>query len=71
MSCGKAITKMTDAFVALGTFSIIGIILLFFGSTIFWFNMISHAFSHPIPVKPLWIAILLILSVPGAILYYF
>lgn len=71
MSCNKAIWKMTDAIMEMSTFMQIIIIIVFLVCSIFWFNMISHAFSNPVPGKVIWIALLLILSFPGAILYYF
>lgn len=71
MNCSKAIWKLKDTFMEWGTFFKSSSIVLFLVCSIFWFNMISHAFSNPVSLKILWILILLIFSFPGAVLYYF
>ena len=38
---------------------------------IFWFDMLSHILSNPIPRKWLWFMVVLLLLFPGALVYYF
>lgn len=47
------------------------IVLVFLGSLIFWLQMLIHAISKPITSKALWILILLIFGIVGAMIYYF
>ncbi len=47
-------------------FAIIGII-----STVFWIMMIVHAASNQIENKPMWIIIMVLTGVIGALVYYF
>ncbi|MEK7585128.1 MAG: PLDc N-terminal domain-containing protein [Patescibacteria group bacterium] len=38
---------------------------------IFWLMMLIHAIKHPIEYKPVWILVLLLTGLLGAIIYYF
>lgn len=53
----------------------IGIILVVLGlvilATIFWIIMIAHAARHPINNKGIWIVVLILTGIFGAIIYYF
>ena len=44
----------------------IGIVAFFF-----WFMMLVHAIKNPIEHKPIWILVLLLTGLIGAIIYYF
>ncbi len=44
-------------------------ILLF--AVVFWLLMLIHATKHPIESKPLWIIIILLFGILGAVIYYF
>lgn len=46
-------------------------IVLFLLMFIFWIMMIVHAIRNPIEHKPLWILIMLLTGIIGAIIYYF
>lgn len=60
-----------SGFLALGVFLILFIVFIFFASLIFWILMLVHAISKPIKSKAVWILILLIFGIIGAIIYYF
>lgn len=45
------------------------IILVIVG--IFWISMFIHAIKHRIPNKPIWLLVMWILGIVGAIAYYF
>jgi hypothetical protein len=38
---------------------------------VFWVMMVVHAVKHPIEHKPLWILVLLLTGILGAVIYYF
>jgi hypothetical protein len=54
------------AFVAAGVVLVISI-----WSFVFWIQMIIHAASNPIENKALWIIVMVIFGIVGAIIYYF
>lgn len=39
--------------------------------TVFWVWMLVHAVTHPVENKPLWILILVLTGILGAIIYFF
>jgi hypothetical protein len=47
-------------------FFIIGVLVF-----IFWISMIVHAVKYPIEHKPIWILVLILGGILGAIVYYF
>ena len=53
----------------------IGIVIFFFSfgvlALVFWIMMLVHAIKTPIEHKPLWILIILITGILGAVVYYF
>ncbi|MCC7357616.1 PLDc N-terminal domain-containing protein [Candidatus Uhrbacteria bacterium] len=52
-----------------------GLFALFFilmiAGTIFWILMIIHAASKPIENRPMWVVIIVLTGLLGAIIYYF
>ena len=56
---------------AVGLLLVFFIFAIFFASLIFWILMLIHAISKPIKSKAVWILILLIFGIIGAIIYYF
>lgn len=50
----------------IGFIMVVGLIAL-----IFWIAMIVHAINHPIEHKAVWILVLLLTGLLGAIVYYF
>ncbi len=57
--------------IAVGLGFIFFILILALASCVFWIVMMVHAISKPIKSKAVWILILLIFGVIGAIVYYF
>ena len=53
----------------------IGLFIVMFAvgivALVFWIKMLIHAVKNPIEHKPLWIIILLLFGIIGAIIYYF
>ncbi len=60
-----------SGFLALGVFLILFIVFIVFASIIFWILMLIHAITKPIKTKAVWILILLLFGIIGAIIYYF
>ncbi|MDQ5883102.1 MAG: PLDc protein [Patescibacteria group bacterium] len=58
-------------FFAAGVAFIIFILLICLAFFIFWIAMLVHAISKPVKSKAVWILILLIFGIIGAIVYYF
>ncbi len=63
---GTAGTFLGIGFALLVLFAVIGVLAF-----IFWLIMLIHAISKPIHDKALWIIILLLFNLIGAIVYYF
>ncbi len=54
---------------AIGFFVLMAVVGI--AALVFWIKMLVHAIKHPIENKPLWIIILLLFGIIGAIVYYF
>lgn len=57
--------------IAIGLGVAIFFFVLILASIVFWIAMLVHAVSKPIESKALWILILLLTGILGAIVYYF
>jgi hypothetical protein len=57
--------------IAVGAGIAIFFFILFLASVVFWIAMLVHAVSKPITSKAVWILILLLTGIIGAIVYYF
>lgn len=74
---GKEINVMYEDGGSLGFLVVVGIGLVLFvaflsiACLVFWIVMLIHAISKPIKSKALWILILLLFGILGAIVYYF
>ena len=53
----------------LGSFVVVSVIGLI--SFIFWLMMLIHAIKKPIESKPVWIILMILTGIFGAIIYYF
>jgi hypothetical protein len=62
---------LAGGLLALGLGFLLLILLLSIACFVFWIMMIVHAISKPIKSKALWIIILLLFGIIGAIVYYF
>ncbi len=58
-------------FVGVMLIFVLFIVLVCLAALIFWVLMLIHAISKPIKSKAVWILILLIFGIIGAIIYYF
>ncbi len=68
--CGE-LGKTVSGFLGVG-FAVIGaLVILGVVALVFWIMMLVHAISKPIDQKPLWIIVLLLFGIVGAIIYYF
>ncbi len=56
---------------ALGFGALLLVLLFTIACFIFWIMMLVHAVSKPIKSKPLWIIVILLFGIIGAIVYYF
>lgn len=68
--CADAIRSLKTA-AGLGIGLIVVILLVMLAALVFWIMMLSHAIRHPIPSKAVWILLLLLTGVIGAVVYYF
>lgn len=59
------------AFAGLGIAVVIVFLVLVVLATVFWLMMIMHAAKHPIENKALWIVIMVVTGIVGALIYYF
>ncbi len=71
ITCSAALGNIGAAIVEKGTFFILCLSIIFVVCFVFWCNMLMHAVKNPIPGKIIWIVVILMLSLLGAILYYF
>ena len=62
-------TVKTAAGVGIGIFLAIVIVLIL--AAIFWVIMLVHAIRNPIKSKAVWVLILLLTGIIGAVVYYF
>lgn len=53
----------------IGIFAVIAVLGI--AATIFWLMMIIHAASHPIENRAMWIILMVITGIVGAVIYYF
>ena len=60
-----------ESFGALGIGIIIVVFLIGLLCTVFWVMMIVHAASKPVENKAVWIILMLLTGVVGALIYYF
>lgn len=67
----EQLAKSFKSFLGWGIGGILFFLALFLLITIFWIAMLVHAIKYPIEHKPVWILILLITGILGAIVYYF
>jgi hypothetical protein len=47
------------------------VLVVFAFITVFWIMMMIHAIKYPIEHKPVWILIMLLTGIIGAVIYYF
>jgi hypothetical protein len=67
----EELAKSFKNFLGWGIGGILLCFAFFLFITIFWIMMLVHAIKYPIEHKPIWILILLITGILGAIVYYF
>ncbi len=56
---------------ALGFGALLLVLLFAIACFVFWIMMLVHAVSKPIKSKPLWIIVILLFGIIGAVVYYF
>lgn len=68
--CEEAFQQLKE-YANLGLGSVLAMGVLVIASIAFWTMMIAHASSKPIEHKAMWLALLVITGIIGAVLYYF
>ena len=68
--CGD-VGRAIGGFLGLGIGIFIFIAVVGIAATVFWIMMIVHAASHPIENKAIWIILMVLTGIIGAIVYYF
>ncbi len=68
--CPEAVQAIGKAAIGFGIFALVmGTVGI--AATVFWIMMLVHAASKPIENKALWIVLMVITGIIGAIVYYF
>lgn len=67
----KELANTVKAFAGFGIAAAIIFLVLGIFATVFWLMMIIHAAKHSIENKALWIVIMAITGIVGALIYYF
>jgi hypothetical protein len=68
--CEEALQQFKSA-VGLGIGAMVALIALGLAAFVFWLMMLIHAASKPIENKGMWIVLLVLTGIIGAIIYYF
>lgn len=68
--CNEAFQQLKE-YAGLGLTAVLAMGVLVIASIAFWTMMIAHALSKPIEHKTMWLALLMIMGIVGAVLYYF
>ncbi len=68
--CPEGLKVAGWAVAGFGIFAI-GMLVVSIAAFVFWLMMIIHAASKPIENKPLWIVLIVLTGIIGAIVYYF
>lgn len=68
--CDEAAKQLGGFFgAAIGIF--IAWIVIVIAASVFWLMMLIHAASHPIENKALWVVVIVVFNLVGALVYYF
>ena len=67
----EELTNDIKGFLGAGIAIVVVSLLVGLVAFIFWIMMLVHAIKYPIDSKPLWIILIIITGVLGAIIYYF
>lgn len=70
-ACMNQVQSVINFVKEIGVYTVFGTIFFVLFVIIFWFDMLSHILSNPIPRKWLWFMVVLLLLFPGALVYYF
>ena len=67
----EEVTKQIGGLLGFGIGIFIFIVVVGIAATVFWIMMIVHAASHQIENKAIWIILMVLTGIIGAIVYYF
>ncbi len=67
----EVLGSKVKGFLGWGIGIFLGMVVLAIFSTVFWIKMIVHASRHQINNKGIWIVVLILTGIIGALIYYF
>lgn len=70
MPCSEVVEKAAPL-IGLSIVGVLAIAVLMISLFVFWVMMLVHAIKKPIENKPLWILVILLGQLIGAVVYYF